>query len=619
MENMIGKEILNYRIEQELGKGGMGSVYLAINKNIDQKVAIKVLNENLAGSVVIRKKFKDEAQLLCSLDHPNIVKFLNFVENDDGVFLIMEYIDGITLEEFINSKNGLIVEKRAYEMFDQIVNAFAYAHKKGVIHRDIKPANIVLTGDTDDNFVPKVLDFGIATIVSESTETEMGWVVGTPSYMSPEQVLGVKVDARSDIYSLGVLLHQMLTGRVPYDITTLSELEINNKVVKDPLPRMKEFYPYISDKMQEMVDKAVTKEPAQRFQSCHEFRKVLKNTLNPDKTKRVIKILAVALVLLLVGGGLWYRNYTIAAYMERGTIFANKGDYKQAIENFTGVLKLAPNRYDVYTLRGRAIIASINYVDNHAEDFEKAIFSGLRSDVPKERIDDAIADFDQSIRINPNISAFYSRANAYSDKGDYDRAIADYTEAIRINPNVASSYNSRGITYSDKGDYDRAIADYTEAIKLDPKHFAAYNSRGYAYTDKGDYDRAIEDFNQAIRIEPEVASAYNNRGYAYSAKGDYDRAIADFNEALMLNPKYVSAYNNRGLAYSKKGNYDRAIEDFNQAIRIEPEVAPLYGNRGLAYYRKGQRNQAIQDLEKAIQLNPDYHWAKDWLREIRGW
>jgi serine/threonine-protein kinase len=309
MENMIGKEILNYRIEQELGKGGMGSVYLATNKNIDQKVAIKALNENLADSVVIRKKFRDEAQLLCSLDHPNIVKFLNFVENDDGVFLIMDLIDGITLEEFINDKNGLIVENRAYEMFDQILSAFAYAHKKGVVHRDIKPANIILTNDSDGNFVPKVLDFGIATIVSESTDTEKGWVVGTPSYMSPEQVLGVQVDARSDIYSLGVLLHQMLTGRAPYDTTTLSELEINNKVVKEPLPRMKEFYPYISDKLQKMVDKATAKDPEKRFQNCNDFRKTLKDILNPEPLKRVIKIAAAALVLMLLGGGLWYWDY----------------------------------------------------------------------------------------------------------------------------------------------------------------------------------------------------------------------------------------------------------------------------------------------------------------------
>jgi serine/threonine-protein kinase len=120
---MIGKEIFNYRIESLIGKGGMGSVYLAANRDIDQKVAIKVLNGHLADSEIIRGKFKKEARLLCSLDHPHIVKFLNYVENEDGIFLIMEYVDGITLEDFINNKNGLIVEARAYKMRVEINSA----------------------------------------------------------------------------------------------------------------------------------------------------------------------------------------------------------------------------------------------------------------------------------------------------------------------------------------------------------------------------------------------------------------------------------------------------------------------------------------------------------------
>ena len=117
---MIGSNVLNYHIEELLGKGGMGSVYLGTNMNIDQRVAIKVLNKNISDSSLVRDWFKNEANLLCKLDHPNIVKFLNFVENEDGIFLIMEYVDGITLDDFLTNKNGLIVEERIYEMYDQI-------------------------------------------------------------------------------------------------------------------------------------------------------------------------------------------------------------------------------------------------------------------------------------------------------------------------------------------------------------------------------------------------------------------------------------------------------------------------------------------------------------------
>jgi len=306
---MIGKEILNYKIESLIGKGGMGNVFLASNMHINQKVAIKALNDNLADNPSIRERFRQEAKNLLTLDHQNIVKFLNFVENEDGLFIIMEYVDGITLEDFIVKKNGLIVESRAYPIFDQILEAMSYAHKRNIIHRDIKPANIILTNDQDGNFNVKVLDFGIAKILSESDEREKGWVVGTPLYMSPEQVRGEDVDLRSDIYALGVLLHQMLTGRAPYDSTTLSELEIQNKVVADPLPRMKDFYPKVTDKVQKIVDKATEKLPKDRYQNCTEMRKAWKKAVIGEPISPVLKYSAIALVLLILGAGWWIWDY----------------------------------------------------------------------------------------------------------------------------------------------------------------------------------------------------------------------------------------------------------------------------------------------------------------------
>lgn len=307
--DIINKQILNYRVERLLGTGGMGSVYLASNINIDQKVAIKRLNADIADNTMMRERFKAEANLLCSLDHPHIVKFYNYLENEDGVFLIMEYVDGITLRDFIQHKNGLIVESRVFDIYDQILDAFAYAHKKGIVHRDIKPSNIVLTPDKEGSFSVKVLDFGIATIISETREDEKNWVVGTPSYMSPEQVTGGTVDARSDIYALGVLLHQMLTGHAPYDETTLSEVRIKDKVLNEPLPRMKTYYPYISDKMQKIVDKAVEKDPGKRFQNCGEFRSAMKKLLKPDKFPKAAKILIAVAALILVGAGLFFWDY----------------------------------------------------------------------------------------------------------------------------------------------------------------------------------------------------------------------------------------------------------------------------------------------------------------------
>lgn len=291
---MIPTDILNYRVVRLLGSGGMGSVYLAVNTNIDQQVAIKILRPEFAHNAELRAKFKKEAELLCSLDHPGIVKFLNYVETPQGVFLIMEYVKGITLEEYIKHKNGLIVESKAFPMLKEILEAFEYAHSKGIVHQDIKPSNIIIQ---DDGHI-KIMDFGIAQIVSEARQN--GAVMGTPEYMSPEQIYGKPIDARSDIYSLGVLIHNMLTGKAPYDSTRLTEQEIKRRVVKDELPRMIEYYPYVSDKIQKVVDKATQKVPESRYQDCGEMKSAIKKAIAPDAIPKSLKYGGIAAILIVL-------------------------------------------------------------------------------------------------------------------------------------------------------------------------------------------------------------------------------------------------------------------------------------------------------------------------------
>ncbi|GHV90755.1 serine/threonine protein kinase [Spirochaetia bacterium] len=576
MENLIGKEILNYRIEQELGKGGMGSVYLAVNKNIDQKVAVKALNANLAGSVVIRKKFRDEAQLLCSLDHPNIVKFLNFVENDDGVFLIMELIDGITLEDFINSKNGLIVESRAYEMFDQILNAFAYAHKKGVVHRDIKPANIILTNDSEGNFVPKVLDFGIATIVSESSETEKGWVVGTPAYMSPEQVLGTKVDSRSDIYSLGVLLHQMLTGRAPYDTTTLSELEINNKVVKDPLPRMKEFYPHISDKMQKMVDKATAKAPEQRFQSCNDFRKILKNTLKPDPVQRGIKITSAALVLLLLGGGLWYWDaHRIKTYY-----------YKDYVEQWgvpKGIHKLSTSEF-------RHRQASYRFVYKEKKLQSLALVNSKGNIQNWNAVDDSSQD-----RFDRPVNATFS----YRSSGNIDYVLYLDRSGKTL---LKKSYNE-----GKDGKINLFIFQYNDEYGTEkklPKDMTGYVKLEDEYAERGAISRFALTFDEQGFLSTihyrNADQAVGDGEHIYGKRYERDEKGRVIKEYLLARDDSVRA-TSWGLAV-KQFEYD-AEDNWVKAVYLAPDGSPSYDSKGGVSVHVMEYDQKFGNLT--------YSWFQD--------
>ena len=264
--------VLNYRVIRIIGKGGMGTVYLAAHTSIDRTVAIKELRPEFARDSAIRERFRNEAALMANLSHPNIVSLHDYVETQQGVYLIMEYVDGTPLDYYIEHVSGPIPEPKAIEMFLQILSAFAYAHQRNIIHRDIKPSNIMV----GKNGEIKVLDFGIAKNIKNPNQklTQAGVKMGTIFYMSPEQILMHDQDGRSDIYSLGLTLFEMLTGRNPYQGEN-SEYEISHKIVQEEIPRAREFYPNISNQIQVIIDKATAKKPEDRYQNVGEFIKAL--------------------------------------------------------------------------------------------------------------------------------------------------------------------------------------------------------------------------------------------------------------------------------------------------------------------------------------------------------
>lgn len=268
---MAEQIISNYRIIEKIGEGGMGIVYLAEHITLKRKAAIKALNPLLSQNEQIKARFVNEAVTLSQLNHLSIVSLYDFTTQNNQLFLIMEYADGHTLSEIIE-KNGALQEIYAINIFKDILNGFSYAHSKGIVHRDIKPSNIII----ESNGNPKILDFGIAKILASDTRiTKTGMKLGSVVYMSPEQILGKEIDSRTDIFSLGVTLFEMLTGKLPFDTSTDSEFEIQSKIIEGNFKPVKTFNPNISDRVQNAIIIATSKNPNDRFQSCSDFKNYL--------------------------------------------------------------------------------------------------------------------------------------------------------------------------------------------------------------------------------------------------------------------------------------------------------------------------------------------------------
>ena len=265
----------DYKILKKIGSGGMGDVYLAEHKVLETKVAIKSLHNNLVNDESFRKRFKTEAKIHAKLYHPNVVKLIDFQERKDGLFIIMEYVKGQQLDDYIKNESGPIPEKELTSLFTQILDAISHAHSKGLVHRDIKPANVIIS-----NGKIKVLDFGIAKELStESGLTKTGVQVGTPMYMSPEQVNAEPLDNLTDIYSLGVTLFYMAVGKVPYENSNAMKMGI--QIVTEPFPKAKKFYPAVSDKIELIIKKATKKNKQDRYQTCNDFKKDIISSNKP--------------------------------------------------------------------------------------------------------------------------------------------------------------------------------------------------------------------------------------------------------------------------------------------------------------------------------------------------
>ena len=277
MPEWIGHIIGKVRIEKFLARGGMAEVYLGTHLTLDRPVAVKVLHSHIELDPALLARFQREAKVIAGLRHSNIVQILDFDTHEGHPYIVMEYINGLSFSTYLrglHDKNQRLSYKQIAHLLKSLGSALDYAHAQGVIHRDIKPANILLHSSNGDFIVdrpitqhtePVITDFGLVRLVHSGTQTASGIVSGTPKYMSPEQARGDKVDHRTDIYSLGIMLYELLAGRVPFDGD--STLAVIYKHLNDPPPPIAN----ISPQLQEVVNRTLAKDPNDRYQSAREL------------------------------------------------------------------------------------------------------------------------------------------------------------------------------------------------------------------------------------------------------------------------------------------------------------------------------------------------------------
>jgi tetratricopeptide (TPR) repeat protein len=635
--------------------GGMGEVYLCLDLHETMPLALKTFQARYLASRKARELFEREAATWVALEkHPNIVRCFYMEKLDNIPFLLLEWVaggegPGADLRDLL-SRGGPFEPRRALEFTLDVCRALEHAQKKvpGFVHCDIKPENILVA----QGQLAKLTDFGLAKVVREARLAQIDelapaaggrWQVssagGTPPYMAPEQWLGQPVDARTDVYAVGCLLYELLTGRWPFRATMVEELK-RQHLDSPPPPLGMIDIGSPREALDRLLARCLAKEQGNRYTSASELMGAIAwlfeawNWEPPrwvpeaevftaaDYSNRAATFASLgrhAEALEDHDSAIRLDPKLVQARYNRGNTYYLLGRYAEALEDHAAAIRLDPNCALAYFNRGTTYLALAQHAEALA-DFDAAIrldpklaaahsYRGSTY-VALGRNAGALADFDKALCLDPNLAhARAGRGNSLNALGRHSEAIVDYEAVIQLEPNLTTGYLGRGSAYHALSRHAQALADYEAAIRLDPKLARAYARRGDTFADLGRDAEALADYDEAIRIDPGDAQAHYNRGNIYASVGSYAQALAEYDAAIWFDPSLSQAYYNRGTTRAGLGRHTEALADYDAAIRLDPNLAQGYSNRGNSYQALGRHVDAMVDYDVAIRLDPNYALA----------
>jgi tetratricopeptide (TPR) repeat protein/predicted Ser/Thr protein kinase len=636
--HVIGTTIQHYRVDQRLGAGGMGEVYRAEDVRLGRQVALKFLPAALKNDPESRARLLNEARAASLLRSPNIAVTYDIGEYGGSDFIVMEYVEG----ELLSSRvaKGPLAIRETIEIGLQVSDALDEAHGRGIIHRDIKSANLIWT----DRGLVKVLDFGLAKFVrtdgvdtaavTQPQVTVAGVVVGTVSYMAPEQALGRPVDQRADLFSLGVVLFELATGRMPFGGTTPTE--IIDRILHEIPPAPSRYNAGIPQPFDAIIARALEKTPTFRYQSAREMQTDLRELAREmdsaprGTTSRLALGVAPPVAVESSVAVMTFANITREAaddWIGTGIAETVSSDLK----NIHGLTVIG---------RARVFDAVRNLSSNKQLDESLAIDIGRRLGatwvvvggfqrmgdmvrITANFVDVATGEVRRTVKVDGRIGDIF----ALQDKIVYELSQGlnlalrgtEVAEIERRETRSVEAYElyARGVMnlrLATRDSIERAIAAFEDATRHDPEYAIAWAALGGAYSLKGSFmsiddhlRKAVETERRALAIDPELADAHVWLGSALLNLGRVDEAILSIREGIRLEPENGQA--RQGLAralWVGKGDFAAAIPEFQRSIELNPEAGYSYLQLGLLLSWEGRYDEAEKILKRAVDLQDQF-------------